>query len=46
MRSEQLGSRRVEEAHAGALAGWFKGMSRVLVERCAGADANLMRETG
>lgn len=37
---------RFEEADAGAPAGWFKGMSRVLVERSAGADANLMRETG
>lgn len=46
MRSEQLGTRRVKDADAGALAGWFKGMSRVLVERSAGADANLMREPG
>lgn len=43
---KRFDSRKVEEVDAGAPAGWFKGMSRVLVERSAGADANLMRETG
>lgn len=38
--------RRVGEADASALAGWFKGMSRVLVERSTGADTNFIRETG